>query len=203
MENNVNLRTQKMVQMAILIAIMLIFAFTPLGYLKIGLIEITLMVLPVAVGAIVLGPTAGAILGGAFGLTSFIQCFGASPFGTFLFGLNPVLTFFVCVVPRVLCGWLSGLLFVALKKTGRFRISAYYISSLATALLNTIFFMLCLIIFFWGNTAFLTEMNAWGLSTDSLWVFLIAFVGLNGVVEAMVNFLAAGTIAKVVDNFIK
>ena len=67
-----------MVQMAILIAIMIILAFTPLGYLKFGLIEITLMVIPVAVGAIVLGPLCGAILGGVFGLTSFIQCFGFS-----------------------------------------------------------------------------------------------------------------------------
>ena len=45
-----------MVQMAILVAIMLIFAYTPLGYLKAGPIEITFMVLPVAIGAIILGP---------------------------------------------------------------------------------------------------------------------------------------------------
>ena len=63
--------------MAILVAIMLIFAYTPLGYLKAGPIEITFMVLPVAIGAIILGPAVGAILGGIFGVTSFIQCFGA------------------------------------------------------------------------------------------------------------------------------
>lgn len=62
-----------MVQMAILIAIMIILAFTPLGYLKFGLIEITLMVIPVAVGAIVLGPLCGAILGGVFGITSLFS----------------------------------------------------------------------------------------------------------------------------------
>lgn len=73
-----------MVQMAILVAIMLIFAYTPLGYLKAGPIEITFMVLPVAIGAIILGPAVGAILGGIFGVTSFIQCFGASGFGVLL-----------------------------------------------------------------------------------------------------------------------
>lgn len=74
-------KTRKLVQMAILIAVMLILAFTPLGYLKVGAIEITFMTIPVVVGAIILGPTAGAVLGGVFGLTSFIQCFGMSAFG--------------------------------------------------------------------------------------------------------------------------
>ena len=37
-------------------------------------LEITLIVIPVAVGAVTLGPAAGAILGGVFGITSFIQC---------------------------------------------------------------------------------------------------------------------------------
>ena len=100
MKNNVNTRTQKMVQMAILVAIMLIFAYTPLGYLKVGLIEITFMVLPIAIGAIILGPGCGAILGGLFGVTSFIQCFGASAFGTFLLSMNPILTFITCMVPE-------------------------------------------------------------------------------------------------------
>ena len=53
----------------------------------------------VVIGAIILGPTAGAILGGVFGITSFIQCFGISAFGTLLFGINPVLTIsspFIC-----------------------------------------------------------------------------------------------------------
>lgn len=74
-------KTRKLVQMAILIAVMLILAFTPLGYLKVGAIEITFMTIPVVVGAIILGPAAGAVLGGVFGLTSFIQCFGMSAFG--------------------------------------------------------------------------------------------------------------------------
>ena len=117
MENTTSrTRLIQMAQLAILIAIMFIFAFTPLGYLKIGLIEITFMVLPVAIGAIILGPAAGAVLGAVFGLTSFIQCFGMSTFGVFLLSLNPILTFITCMVPRVLCGWFSGVLFRAMQK---------------------------------------------------------------------------------------
>ena len=81
---NATQKTRRLVQLAILVAIMLILAFTPLGYLKVGAIEITFMTIPVVIGAILLGPPAGAFLGGVFGLTSFIQCFGMSAFGSAL-----------------------------------------------------------------------------------------------------------------------
>lgn len=200
MEKNINTRTQKMVQMAILVAIMLIFAYTPLGYLKAGPIEITFMVLPVAIGAIILGPAVGAILGGIFGVTSFIQCFGASGFGALLLGLNPVATFITCIVPRILCGWLSGLLFRALHSTGKMKTASYFIASLATALLNTLFFMTCIIVFFWSNDTFISTMAGESLPTNAIWPFLVAFVGVNGVVEAAVNFIAAGTVSKVLSK---
>lgn len=192
-----------MVQMAILVAVMLIFAYTPLGYLKAGPIEITFMVLPVAIGAIILGPVSGAILGGIFGLTSFIQCFGASAFGALLLGINPVLTFITCMLPRLLCGWLSGLIFKALHSSEHMKTAPYFIASLATAVLNTLFFMLCIIQFFWKNDSFLTTMGSWQLPTDSVWLFLLAFVGINGVVEALVNFIAAGTVSKVLSKLVK
>lgn len=157
-----------MVQLAILVAIMLIFAYTPLGYLKVGAIEITFMVLPVAIGTIILGPVCGAILGGLFGLTSFIQCFGASPFGALLLSLNPIATFITCMVPRILCGWLSGLIFEALNKKENMKNASYFIASLATALLNTIFFMLCIVIFFWYNWNFLIHDEQLGIADRRL-----------------------------------
>lgn len=89
--------TKYLVEMALLVAIILIMAFTPIGYIRTAGLEITLIVVPVAVGAVTLGPAAGAILGGVFGITSFIQCFGMSPFGAALLGINGFLTFLVCV----------------------------------------------------------------------------------------------------------
>lgn len=203
MNNNSKTRTQKMVQLAILVAVMLIFAYTPLGYFKAGPIEITFMVLPVAIGAIILGPASGAILGGIFGVTSFIQCFGASPFGALLLGINPILTFLTCMLPRLLCGWLSGLIFKALHRSERMKTAPYFIAALTTALFNTLFFVLCIVEFFWKNDTFLTTMGSWQLPTDSVWLFLIAFVGLNGIVEAIVNFIAAGTVSKVLSKVVK
>lgn len=110
-------RILRLTQLSVLVALLLIFAFTPLGYLKIGVIEITLNVIPVGVAAIVLGPYAGAICGLVFGLTSFWQCFGMSAFGTMLFEANPFYTFILCIIPRVLEGFLTGLIFKGILKS--------------------------------------------------------------------------------------
>ena len=72
------INTKYLVELALLVAIILIMAFTPIGYIKTAGLEIALLVVPVAVGAVVLGPKGGAILGAVFGITSFIQCFGMS-----------------------------------------------------------------------------------------------------------------------------
>ena len=59
--------TKYLVEMALLVAIILLMAFTPIGYIKTAGLEITLIVIPVAVGAVTLGPAAGAIFGGGVG----------------------------------------------------------------------------------------------------------------------------------------
>ena len=61
MRKNGKLNTTYMVEMALLIAIILIMAFTPIGYIKTFGLEITLIVVPVAVGAVTLGPAAGSV----------------------------------------------------------------------------------------------------------------------------------------------
>lgn len=196
-------KTKRLVQLAILAAIVLIFAFTPIGYLRVGAIEITFIVIPVAIGAIMIGPTGGAVLGALFGITSFLQCFGTSAFGAFMLGLDPILTFVICLVPRVLCGWLSGLLFRALARVDKTKLVSFFASALATPLLNTAFFIGSILLFFWRNEAFLAKMAGWGIPTDSILTFFVAFVGVNGLVEAIVSFVVSAAVAKALVKLIK
>ena len=69
-----NFDTKFMVELALMIAIIIIMSLTPLGYIRTPGLSITLLTVPVAVGAVLLGPTGGAICGLAFGLTSFYIC---------------------------------------------------------------------------------------------------------------------------------
>ena len=194
-------KTRRLVYMAILIAIILVMAFTPLGYLKTAGLEITFIQVPVIVGAILMGPTAGAILGGVFGLTSFIQCFGLSAFGAALLEINAVYTFILCFFSRVLMGWLTGLIFRALQKVDRTMFVSYAVTSLAAPILNTVFFVGGMILLF-GSSSYIQGLMA-EAGAANLLSFAVAFVALNGVIEAAACFLLGTAISKALASALK
>lgn len=76
--------TKYMVELALMVAVILVMSLTPLGYIRTPGLSITLLTVPVAVGAIILGPVGGLICGLTFGLTSFYQCFVGGAMGTVL-----------------------------------------------------------------------------------------------------------------------
>lgn len=189
--------TQKIIKLtttAMLTAIIAVMAFTPLGYLKTAGLEITFIMVPVVVGAVLGGRTVGAFLGLVFGITSFIQCFGISPFGVALLGINPVFTFIVCIVPRVLAGYLTALVYslITSKNTKRQKL-ATPIASLLGPLFNTVLFMSALIAFF-GRTEFIQNMSA----GKNMLAFAAAFVGVQGLVEAGVCFVISTAVCAAV-----
>lgn len=192
-----NQKIIRLVELALLTAIIILMSFTPIGYIKTLGLEITLIVIPVTVGAILLGPMGGTVLGIVFGITSFIQCFGYSPLGVALLGINPVLTFILCIVPRVLMGWLSGLLFKGLKKIDKTKGISYAAVSLIGPILNTIFFMSMLVWFFYDSDVIQTIVT--DLGAKNAFAFIIGFVGFNGLVEAGVCLVLGTAISKVLD----
>lgn len=186
--------TRYMVELAMMIAIILLMSFTPLGYLRTPGLSITLLTIPVAVGAIILGPKGGAICGLAFGATSFYMALnGSSAFAAMLLSINPFGTFFTCIVARVLEGWLTGLIFAALYKTSARKIS-YYVASLACPLLNTLFFMGFLCIFFY-NTEYIQGIAS-GLGVTNPVLFVAAFVGFQGLIEAAICFVIGSIVSR-------
>ena len=97
-------KTMRLTLMGLFAAVLLLMAYTPLGYLNIGPLAITFNVIPVALAAITLGPVGGAAMGAVFGLTSFLQCIGVggtSAMGAMLFGINPVLAFIQRFIPSI------------------------------------------------------------------------------------------------------
>lgn len=186
----------KTVRTALLTAIIFVMAFTPLGYFKTGGLSITLLPVPVIIGAIVMGPVTGAVLGLAFGVTSLIQCFGLEPFGTALMGINPIGTILTCLIPRVAMGFLTGVVFAALSRLDKKKLLSFAATSLLGALFNTVFFMTFLVLFFY-NTDFIQKIVA-GMGTGSILSFVLAFVGINGLIEAIACCVLAGAISKAV-----
>lgn len=190
-----------MVQIAMLTAIVLILAFTPLGYIRTGGLEITLIVIPVAVGAVILGPVGGMVLGAVFGITSFIQCFGMSPFGAMLLSISPVKTFVTCVVTRMLMGFLTGLIYMGMKKVSRNKSLNTVIANLCCPFMNTLFFMTCIVVFFYNTEYIQGFVSALGATNPLL--FVLGFVGINGLIEALLCFVVGSAITRALMTALK
>ncbi len=190
---NIKNRTANMVIIAVLTAILIIMAATPLGYLNIGLLSITFMMIPVAIGAIVLGPKQATFLGLVFGLTSLGQAtgvLGSSGFGIWLFSINPLFTILLCIIPRTVDGFLIGLIAKVCDKKCKHRYFSYAITGFFAAFINTVIFMLMLVILFANE---LQEKGFWEQG-KSAFGFMVVFAGVNAVVEAIVATIITATI---------
>lgn len=191
MANQTISKTRTMILLALLIAIIMIMSFTPLGYFRTATIEITLIPIPVVVGAIIMGPTAGLLLGAVFGLTSFMQCFGLSQFGVALLAINPFLSFVVSFFPRLLMGWFTGLLFKWLQNFDKRQIWSVGVTSLCGALFNTFLFMGALVMLF-GRTDYVGGM----IAEQNFFIFVVVTVGINGILEAVTCLVLGSAVSK-------
>ena len=176
--------------MALMTAVLLIFACTPIGTIPIGPLSISLNMIPVAICAVAMGPAGGAAAGAIFGLLSFLQCFGIgipSGMGIILVGINPFLAFIQRFVPRLLDGLLLGYIFRALSKKNVY--AACAVTGFFSAFLNTVFFMGALVLLF-GNTEYVQGL----IAGRNIIVFICSFVGVNAVVEMVVATLITGAV---------
>lgn len=188
--------TRRMVLLAMLSGILLVMSFTPLGYLNIGPLAISLNMIPVAIGAVALGPGGGAFLGAVFGITSCLQCVGiggTSHMGVILFEISPVLTIIQRLVPRVLAGCLTGVVYGGLHKLHQ-RYAAY-VAGFCAALFNTVLFMAALVLLF-GKTPYLQDL----IAGRNILVFILGFVGINALVEMLAATATVGVVCKALEK---
>ncbi len=181
---------------AVLTALTVAISFLPIKTLG---LEITLTVIPIAIGAIIGGKYIGLFLGTVFGITSFIQCLGYSAFGGILLSINPFYTFLVCVPTRMVAGFVTGFIYELFVKNNKKELGNI-VACIIMPILNTLFFMSLLVICFY-NTAEIQNF-AYLLHTTNPFTFVIAFVGINGLVEILVGILVSYPLVKALEiNF--
>lgn len=171
--------------LAMFVAIIIIQNFVPLfGYIPLGLLDLTTIHITVIIAAIILGPKDGALVGGAWGLITFIRAFTSptSPLAPLVF-TNPV----VSIVPRILIGLVAGWLFIWLQRKIKLT-PAMMLAALVGALVNTIL-VLGLIYLFYRTPA---VAQAYGTADVSrLGGLLLAVVATNGIPEAILAAVVA------------
>lgn len=192
MENKTITGTRSMVELSLMSAILIVMSMTPLGYIKTPFLSITLLTIPVAVGAMLLGPKGGAVLGAVFGATSFVQALTGAGMTAILFQTNPLGTICLCFVPRILEGFFCGLFFNFLRRHG-IKKAAFYLGGFSCPILNTILFTGTLVLLFY-QTDYIQTLAA-SCGTSNPFAFILALVGIQGVIEAAVCGTLSGTIS--------
>lgn len=192
-------KTQQLTFMAMSLSIEIILVLTPLGYIPIGPLSITTMHIPVIIAGIALGKKAGAQLGFVFGLTSIIRAtlqpgitsFCFSPFVTIGNIRGDWRSVLIAIVPRILLGYLAGVVFVFMKERWKHENIATVSAALVGALTNT-FLVLGGIYLFFGQ-AYAQALN---IAYQSLMGVLLGVVATNGIIEAVLGALIAYLVCK-------
>ena len=191
-------KTQYMSIMAMFLAIQIILVVTPLGYLPIGPISATTMHIPVIIAGIALGKKAGAQLGFVFGLTSVLNAtfrptltsFCFSPFVTI--GGN-WMSLLIAFVPRILLGYLAGLIYEKLCRKGINENVGIIAGALTGAITNTVLVLGGIYLFFGSAYA-----DAIKVAYDTLSAVLLGVVATNGIAEAILGAVATLLVCKAI-----
>ena len=173
--------TRFLVQLAMLVALQVILAATPLGYIRLVVMDLTIMHIPVLIGAIALGPVAGGVLGTVFGITSLMTAISQPSLTNWPF--NPVVTgsfYSVCIalIPRILVGVLAGWLFSVLIKTKMSQRVAAGLAAAAGSLCNTVLVLGGIYVLF--GTRYSAEL---GITPAILLTTIGGIVATNGLAE--------------------
>ena len=202
-------RTYKLVVASLLMAIMILLQIMQLGIIPFltFTFPITVLHIPVIIGAIILGPRYGGFLGFVFGVISVASntyrvlptSFAFSPFLHPLFSTGFFASILVCFVPRILIGVFAALVFRALCRVDKTKLAATTASAIIGTLTNTVL-VLTGIWFLFGDS-YAAAKNLPGLAP--LLPFIWTIIAANGVVEMIAAVVLAVPIAGALLRFTK
>ncbi len=193
-------KVKRMAEISLMAAIVVVLAFVPfLGFIPLGVIKATTVHIPVIIGAILLGPKAGAILGGVFGLTSIIQNTMAPAVVSFVFSpfipvpgsdKGSMLSLVVALVPRILIGVFAGLIYKVMEKRKINRALSCGVAAFVGSMANTLLVMGGIWLFFGKEYA-----AAKNLGLETLSTFILGVIATQGMAEMAVAVVLAVLIA--------
>lgn len=193
------LNTRYMALLAMLCGVLLVMGMTGIGFIPLPVIKATTMHIPVILGAILLGPKAGAVLGAVFGLCSIwantttpgLLSFAFSPFMT-TEGLPGVAkSLWIALGCRMLFGWLAGIFWIAIRKFVKKEYAALPITAALSTICHTLLVM--------GSIYFLLSQQyaaAKNVALSAVFGLVMGTVTASGIPEAIVAAVLVTVIGK-------
>ena len=191
--------TRWMVSVALMAAIVIVLANTPLGMIQLPIIKATTVHIPVIIGAILLGPSAGAILGAVFGVCSLISntmaptllSFAFSPFMSTTGIPGALKAIWISVGCRILIGVVAGWLWILLSKL---KVIVGFIGSMV----NTVAVMGSIYLLFAQQYAQAREVGV-----TAVWGLIMGTVTASGIPEAIAAAVLVLALGKVLIQVFK
>ncbi|MGM0275787.1 ECF transporter S component [Enterococcus sp. AZ080] len=188
---------------AMFLAIMILLAVTPLGFIPIGPINATTMHIPVIVASIILGPRLGAFLGGTFGLISLIRStFIPTPLSFVFSPFIPVIgtdqgswkALIIALIPRILIGVVPYFVYKGIQRLTKNKVSplSLFLAGIAGSLTNTILVMNLIYFLFQQDYA-----QVLGTNINAVYSAVLAVIFTSGVPEAIVAGLVTAAVSTV------
>lgn len=176
-----NKKIERMVGISLLLAVIIVLQFLASVFpIKIGPFPISLVLIPIVLGAATYGVAAGGILGGAFGVMTYIFCVnGMDIGGQMVFQASPVLCFLVVMAKGILCGLASGFVYRMLHKTNGY--VAMLCAAIICPVVNTGVFLIGMSLFF------MDVLRAWAGGTDVVGYILSGLILINFLPELGIN----------------
>lgn len=180
-------KTRKLAGIAIFTAIVIVLQLLG-SFIRFGPFSISLVLIPIVVGAAMYGVAAGAWLGFIFGLIVLLSGDAAA-----FLGVNAIGTIITVIAKGTLAGLCAGLVYRALEKTNTY--VAVIASAVVCPVVNTGVFLLgCLIFFMETITGWATEAGFASAGT----YMIVGLVGLNFVFELLVNVVLSPVIVRII-----
>lgn len=159
--------------------------------IKIGTFNLSLVLIPIVLGAYLYGVKVGAILGGVFGAVVTICCFaGMDGGGYILVSASPFLTSVVCMVKGIAAGVASALVAKAFK--GKNTYLAIVLAALSAPIVNTGIFVSAMFIFFKDI------LSVWAGGTNVIAYAITGLIGINFIIEFTINAVMAPSLLRVI-----
>jgi uncharacterized membrane protein len=202
---NLSSQTLGMVQVALFSALIIILAFTPfLGYIPLGFTRATIVHIPVIIGALMLGPKKGALLGFVFAMTSFINntinptatSFVFTPFyelGEIHGGFGSLI---ICFLPRILVGVVPYYVYKGARRFTQAETFPLALAGLSGSLTNTHMVMNLIFVFFKDSYAAANQV-----AVEAVYGFILSIIGMNGIPEAIVASILVSLICRVLFKY--
>lgn len=182
-----NQKTKTVVGIGVLTAIVIVLQALAIG-IRFGTFSITLVLIPIVVGASLYGWKAGAWLGLVFGIVVLFT--DASVF----LAISVPGTIITCILKGVLAGALSGIVYKIFVKKNRWL--AVIASAIVCPIVNTGVFLLGCSVFFFDTI----KLWAQGAGFESAGIYLIVgFVGVNFLIEMGINILLSSVIVRILN----